>query len=156
METTDPINALFSLKSISEIPFTLILNDVQLLNNSFSSYDFGIIFLLPQFHTFVLNGLLVQGNGKGSFTPNHVAFLSNVPLLKLSGVHVFVANNIVCKNNTYRSRELAQMNLIQISRITVIENAPKQYTITNAVIESSPFNLLLFEGFVDNVLVTHA
>ena len=64
METTAPISAPFSLKPLTGIPFTLILNDVQLLNNSFSNYDFGLVFMLPQIHTLVLNGLLVQGNCK--------------------------------------------------------------------------------------------
>ena len=78
-----------------------------------------------------------------------------MPLLKSPGVQVFVANNIVCKNNTYSSGEIAQKNILQISKITVLENTPKQHTITNAIIESSPFNLLFFGGFADSVQVVH-
>ena len=64
METTLYLNAPISLKPIQGVPFTVILKDVQLLNNSFRNYDFSIFFQLPLIHTLVVDGLLVQGNSK--------------------------------------------------------------------------------------------
>ena len=44
METTLYFSAPISLKTIQGVPFTVILNDVQLLNNSFRNYDFSMFF----------------------------------------------------------------------------------------------------------------
>ena len=79
----------------------------------------------------------------------YVGFTSSSPIITVSDAKTLAINSLHCSNNSLSSQGLKL--IFEIVEINVVADEAKQIMVTNSYIESSPFGLLSFGGFSDEV-----